>query len=206
MGNRAVITTPEKQIGLYLHWNGGRDSVEPMLKYCEMKGYRAPNHDNYGWARLAQVAGNFFGGSLCVGIDLYENIASDWLDNGVYIIDGWDIVGREYFEGGIEQNEYDFNEMLKEFDKAMPKGEQLGAYLDAPEISVSEVQFGDKVYMQDIDGKFIVYDVVGFGDGMVNGRDRTGVPYVNKYGDYFHYKENPNNYVNGKTCRIVPRN
>lgn len=28
MGNRAVITTEEKQIGVYLHWNGGRDSVQ----------------------------------------------------------------------------------------------------------------------------------------------------------------------------------
>ena len=35
MGNRAVITTAEKRIGLYLHWNGGRDTVEPLLKYCE---------------------------------------------------------------------------------------------------------------------------------------------------------------------------
>lgn len=29
MGNRAVITTPDKKMGVYLHWNGGRDSVEP---------------------------------------------------------------------------------------------------------------------------------------------------------------------------------
>ena len=27
MGNRAVITTEEKKIGIYLHWNGGYDSV-----------------------------------------------------------------------------------------------------------------------------------------------------------------------------------
>ena len=40
MGNRAVITTKERKIGLYLHWNGGRDTVEPLLKYCELQGYR----------------------------------------------------------------------------------------------------------------------------------------------------------------------
>lgn len=28
MGNRAVITTSDKKMGIYLHWNGGRDSVE----------------------------------------------------------------------------------------------------------------------------------------------------------------------------------
>ena len=31
MGNRAIITTRERKIGLYLHWNGGRDTVEPLL-------------------------------------------------------------------------------------------------------------------------------------------------------------------------------
>ena len=59
MGNRAVITTSKStdiknstDIGIYLHWNGGRDSVQAFLKYCELKGYRSPEKDNYGWARL----------------------------------------------------------------------------------------------------------------------------------------------------------
>ena len=46
MGNRAVITTKENfennGIGIYLHWNGGRDSVEGFLEYCRRKGYRSP--------------------------------------------------------------------------------------------------------------------------------------------------------------------
>lgn len=54
MGNRAVITTPERKIGLYLHWNGGRDTVEPLLRYCELKGYRAPSSDSYGWPGSAR--------------------------------------------------------------------------------------------------------------------------------------------------------
>ena len=73
MGNRAVITTKENfdnnGIGVYLHWNGGRDSVNAFLTYCKMKGFRAPEKDNYGWARLVQVIANFFGGSLSIGID-----------------------------------------------------------------------------------------------------------------------------------------
>ena len=37
MGNRAVITTkPElTEVGMYLHWNGGRASVEAFLAYCK---------------------------------------------------------------------------------------------------------------------------------------------------------------------------
>ena len=146
MGNRAVITTREKQIGIYLHWNGGRDTIEPLLKYCELKGYRPPSQDCYGWARLAQVMGNFFGGSYSVGIDEYDNLDTDNWDNGVYIIDGWEIVGREFQHRG-EQHGHDFDEMLRAFDAAMPEGEQLGGYLDAIEVPVSKVEVGDILYV-----------------------------------------------------------
>ena len=33
MGNRAIITTKDCDLSLYLHWNGGRDSVEGFLAY-----------------------------------------------------------------------------------------------------------------------------------------------------------------------------
>jgi hypothetical protein len=204
MGNRAVITTKDKKIGMYLHWNGGRDSVEPMLKYCELQGYRSPSNDCYGWARLAQVAANFFGGTLCVGIDLYENLCG-YCDNGVYIIDGWEIVGREYFSGA-EQKSHDFNEMLREFDKNMPEDDRLGDYLDAIEIPVSDVQLGDEVYMRNVHDGFKPYKVVGFGmDKYVNGRKRIGVPYVDMYDHDGDYSWNVNNYVSGDTCKIKPR-
>ena len=90
MGNRAVITTPDRQIGICLHWNGGRGAVEPLLKYCESKGYRAPSADAYGWARFCQVVGNFFGGYPSVGIGRYTDDSSvDPGDNGICIIEGW---------------------------------------------------------------------------------------------------------------------
>ena len=121
MGNRAVITTPERRIGLYLHWNGGRDTVEPLLRYCELKGYRPPSTDCYGWARLCQVIGNFFGGTLSVGIDAYERICKAGDDNGIYVIDGWRIVEREFpYDGFVEQSGYDAHEMLRAIDAAMP--------------------------------------------------------------------------------------
>ena len=88
MGNRAVITTKERKIGLYLHWNGGRDTIEPLLKYCELQGFRPPSQDCYGWARMCQVMGNFFGGSLSLGIGTYTTDRQmDPGDNGVYVID-----------------------------------------------------------------------------------------------------------------------
>ena len=36
MGNRCTITRPQKDVYIYLHWNGGRDSVEAFLEYCRL--------------------------------------------------------------------------------------------------------------------------------------------------------------------------
>lgn len=131
MGNRAVITASKAKnvaesndIGVYLHWNGGRDSVEAFLKYCELKGYHSPDTDCYGWARLCQVIGNFFGGEFSIGIDRCCCLDCDNRDNGVYIIKGWEIVGREYFEGE-EQRYHDLLEMLEEINDKQPEGERL---------------------------------------------------------------------------------
>lgn len=124
MGNRAVITTEDKNIGVYLHWNGGRDSVEAFLLYCKLKGYRCPENDCYGWARLCQVIGNFFGGELSLGIDTYDKLDTDNGDNGVYIIRNWEIIGRE-FAPIFEQSTYNLREMLEEINKDQPPTEQL---------------------------------------------------------------------------------
>lgn len=124
MGNRAVITTKEKEIGIYLHWNGGRDSVEAFLAYCKQKGIPSPELDNYGWARMCQVIGNFFGGNTSIGIDLFENLDWDNPDNGVYIIEDWKIIERE-FSPDDEQDNYGIKKMLKDINKTQPKEEQL---------------------------------------------------------------------------------
>lgn len=130
MGNRAVITTKENMnsngVGIYLHWNGGRDSVEAFLKYCELQGYRSPETDCYGWARLCQVIGNFFGGSYSLGIDRVNDLDCDNGDNGVYLIggdSGWEIIGRMYEYR--EQHQYDLLEMLLEINKRMPEHDRL---------------------------------------------------------------------------------
>lgn len=128
MGNRAVITTKENfendGIGVYLHWNGGRDSIEPILAYCDAKGYRYPERDSYGFARLCQVIGNFFGGTLSLGIDKVSNLDCDNYDNGVYIIEKWKIVDRKYNHLG-EQNKWDFKEFFRSLNDAMPEDDKL---------------------------------------------------------------------------------
>lgn len=129
MGNRAVITTQKDLdnggIGVYLHWNGGYDSVSAFLKYCELREFRPPETDCYGWARLCQIIGNYFGGDLSIGVDSVNTLNFDNGDNGVYLIENWKIVGRGYFHGR-EQHNYDLCNMVCAIDKAQPKKDRLG--------------------------------------------------------------------------------
>lgn len=209
MGNRAVITTPERRLALYLHWNGGRDSVEAFLRYCDLRGFRSPDTDEYGWARLCQVVGNFMGADgLSVGVSRYttderENPG----DNGIYVVKGWSIVDRVYpYVPFHEQAEYPLDDMLKEIDATQPVDQQLGAYLDAEEVSVSSVKFDDEVYMCEVGGRWRPHPVVGFGDGrVVNGLNTQGVPYVAMYAEYGPAEENVNNYLRTPTVRRVRR-
>lgn len=159
MGNRAVIALKksyvggklnENDLGVYLHWNGGRDSIEPFLDYCKIKEFRTPDKDNYGWARLCQIIANFFGGDgLSIGVDTLSRLDCDNWDNGVYLIEGWQIVGRLYFDGE-EQDFYDHTEMLKDIDKSQPKDMQLGKeFFDAIPIQYHDLKIGDKVIYTD---------------------------------------------------------
>ena len=208
MGNRAVITTEGRDLSLYLHWNGGRDSVEAFLRYCDLRRFRAPDADDYGWARLCQVIANFMGANgLSVGISRYTtDEREDPGDNGIYVIRGWEIVGRVYpYDGFCEQDEYPLDEMLKEIDVAQPIDQQLGDFLDAEEVTVADVEVGNLVYMQQVDGRYEAYPVEGIGGGrIVNGLDTSGVPYVRMYnGD--KCADNCNNYLRDATVRRVPR-
>ena len=131
MGNRAVITASKADdvstsddIGIYLHWNGGRDSVEGFLTYCKKMGYRPPDEDSYGWVCLIKVIANFFGDGLHVDVNTCKHLDCDNGDNGVYIIKGWDIVGRQYFEDE-EQNNYPVEDFLKDIDACQPVGQRL---------------------------------------------------------------------------------
>lgn len=122
MGNRAVITTRKdlKDIGIYLHWNGGRDSVTAFLLYCKIKGYRSPEQDNYGWAYLCTTIGNYFGDGLSVGLDVANKLDCDNWDNGTYIIKDWGIVDRMYLHRR-EQDVYPLMDMLLSIDERQPK-------------------------------------------------------------------------------------
>ena len=130
MGNRAVITIKEDNTpkedwrSLYLHWNGGRDSVEPLLHVAKLYGVRCQADPSYAIARLSQIMGNYFGGTYSVGVGTYKQYELFDIDNGVYVVQDWEIVDRE-FEPPYEQREYDFNEMVAEIRS---KNDQIFGY------------------------------------------------------------------------------
>lgn len=193
MGNRAIVKPKDKNIGVYLHWNGGIDSVTAFLKYCELRRFRAFD-DDYGIARFCQVVGNFFGGSLSMGIetDIDESKVDDmWLDNGIWIVEGWNIVDHV---GNYEPSEgYDLDDFLHYIDQQQPIKEQLGDFLDAVETPIADIKLGDIVFVEDIEGHYEKRRVIGFGgDEYVNGHYVLDVPYVDKWGSG---PDNINNYI-----------
>jgi len=121
MGNRALIAFKEKESTkkkeevpcIYLHWNGGRDSVEAFLDATRRLGVR--KHDqSYGMARLTQIIANYLGGTLSIGISNVGDWDLGFLDNGVYWVEGLEIYDRtDTWEGHQEQNSYDHEELVK---------------------------------------------------------------------------------------------
>lgn len=198
MGNRAIVKPKNKNVGVYLHWNGGIDSVTAFLEYCKLKGYRdfgGDFSDGYGIARFCQVVGNFFGGGLSVGIetDVKETEEyAEWMDNGIYVIDGWNICKRIGYESGREG--YELKEMLLEIDSRQPESDQLGEdYILADVVDASEVSIGDKVYIMTYKEKPELHTVVGITD--------DGVPYVDLYDRDGDYSWNRNNHLKGTVRR-----
>jgi len=191
MGNRALIKAKDNTSrAVYLHWNGGRDSVEAFLKYCELRKFRGFD-DDYGMARFCQVVGNFFGvGGLSLGImDISEGEDGGYMDN----VNGWEIVGRRGFSG-IEQDHHDLQSMLLAIDEAQPANQQLGRkFITAEIISTENLKIGDKVLLQNYHGEVENLEVVGF---------KNGKPYVNRYLNEGSYEHNPNNYIRDEFVRV----
>lgn len=91
MGNRAVITFDERlaadSIGIYVHWNGGPESIYTFVNAARELGIRAPKADpSYCVARFAQMIGNFFGGTTSVGIGPLRSLDINNGDNGVFLV------------------------------------------------------------------------------------------------------------------------
>lgn len=114
MGNRAVIVSKEvfnagEGPCVYLHWNGGLDSVKPLLDFT-----KEINKGKFSIKKLFEIAKVVFHSAY------YENYKTtdknNW-DNGTYVIDqNYEIVAREFMEGR-EQQEHKYEEMYKHIEE-----------------------------------------------------------------------------------------
>jgi hypothetical protein len=98
MGNRAVVSVEGSTVGVYLHWNGGAESVTAFLKAAKDLGVRSPTDDtSYFYARFVQIVGNFFGGTTSVGVGAIAELDTNNGDNGHFIIGAdFAIIGHKY--------------------------------------------------------------------------------------------------------------
>ncbi|MDR2828323.1 MAG: hypothetical protein LBV51_02760 [Acholeplasmatales bacterium] len=123
-----TITTKNKELAISINWFGGRGSVEALLTYCKIRRFAKPEENPYGWATLCQVACNYTDRKwgYDVGIDKYcQNITGQNRENGLFIIENYQIVGRKYYLG-IDKEAYNLKELVLEFDNCQPSHQQLG--------------------------------------------------------------------------------
>lgn len=129
MGNRAVIAfrNDPNAVGIYLHWNGGRDSVQAFLDYAKEVGVRKGD-ESYAIARLCQIAGNALGGTLSLGLGILSELDCANGDNGVYIVDPdtLDIKERLFFSGPEQVEEWGLVQLewVRERNNSAFSGEQ----------------------------------------------------------------------------------
>lgn len=116
-----VEANPDK-MGIYLHWNGGVSSIRAFLEAAKRLGIRNGVYDeSYCIARMAQMVGNFFGGTLYVGVNTLDSLDTDNYDNGVYVVDdNWEIIGRE-FVSHEDEDEYDLEGFVAQIIGNMPE-------------------------------------------------------------------------------------
>lgn len=111
MANRAVITTAPfglDNVGIYVHWNGGPESIAAFLGAAQRMGTPSPEKDPArAMARLTQVIANYFGNSDSIGIGRVRDLDYANQENGTYLIGGdWEILGRDFWgeDGPIDSD------------------------------------------------------------------------------------------------------
>lgn len=116
MGNRAVITqacTGDAPC-IYLHWNGGRASVNAFLAVARARGVAGRGIEHID--ALATICREYIGGS--VYREVYRQADTDNGDNGVYLIDDkLRIIGRLFAPGQEETDPVKTAAIIEELSK-----------------------------------------------------------------------------------------
>jgi len=136
MGNRANVIfsdgskfedrPPQLSPAIYLHWNGGPDSVYAFLAETFRRMSSRGQDVSYMSARFVQIVGDFFGvdgsgGCLSLGIvsgpesmSLEALAAFDCGDNGIYVVEPLGIRRFVWTPATVENGDIPLREMSEE--------------------------------------------------------------------------------------------
>jgi hypothetical protein len=113
MGNRATITTApfdRKNACIYVHWNGGRESIEAFCKAAHDLGYRSPGSDpDYALARLAGLICTIFelDSETSIGVGTVDELIGAGDDNGCYVLgERWHVVEHRDYDGVVIEDTF----------------------------------------------------------------------------------------------------
>ncbi len=122
MGNRAVITFSQHKTApcIYLHWNGGRASVEAFIKSAKHLGLhvcKSEYEEHKVMDLLAEmIATHFF--ETKVGMTVYREqygrADTNNSDNGVYVLDSGLNIRKRLMNGSQEEVDYKKTEAIFE--------------------------------------------------------------------------------------------
>lgn len=200
MGNRAFITHKDSPIGIYLRWCGDFDSIKPLLDYCklafpESKGFTSGGS---GIAEFSTAVMNLCEDSVL--IQAHNGEDSDPGDNGIYYVDGWNIVSRT--RPTDEQNDHDeYWEMMTEINESQSQNIKVPeGVLHSVEADLDNLNVGDTVYHYVWD-----YDLIRsvwketkvFGETVVKGQVLPVIDYYKNNDNALRTSEiiNPNNII-----------
>jgi len=101
MSNSAVVQfglDPATAPAVYLHRHGDPATVQAFLDVAKRVSVR-DNDPSYAAARFVQIAANVIGGTTGIGVGSAAQMP-DYLDHGVYVVKGLDVIDRLHDELG----------------------------------------------------------------------------------------------------------
>ena len=153
MGNRAIISCKnmKNEPAIYLHWNGGPESILAFLHAAKDLGIRSPGgDDSYFLARFAQIIGNWFGGELSVGICSLGD--GEVGDNGHYIL------GNDFSIRERRGNRYGSDKNVCGLGELDPEAKRKYEGIRAAVFNASAKLYGLQRYRMDKNGEYPIDD------------------------------------------------
>lgn len=160
MGNRAVVTMSVASDApcIYLHWNGGKASVQGFLKAAKAMKLDTTEPRKFFDEFAKIIAKYFFGCNVGMHIyrETYGRADTDNWDNGVFIIDqDLKIVGREFKRNTEETDDLKAHAICTQMLENRGKAIRLGIEVTTLEMLSAKAQLNKNLHHKiNLKGKY----------------------------------------------------